>query len=83
MTTTATVPDAAVEHARVSRYQVRIERDQHPTMRIVIVDGCPHRVSLADGQDTPAGNFLGFAKMEHHLFCRSLPGRDHSRREAL
>jgi hypothetical protein len=88
MTTTATtkiitVSDTAVEHPRLVRYEVRIERDPgHPTMRIVTVDGCSHRVSLADGEGTLVGNFIGFAKMEHRIFCLNKPFQGSSREGA-
>jgi hypothetical protein len=69
-TTAKTISDTATDRPRV-RFEVRIERDPcHPAMRIVFVQGCPHRVSLADGQDTPLGTFIGFAVMEHRLFCQ-------------
>jgi hypothetical protein len=45
--------------------------ETHSLMRVVIVDGCPHRVSLADGQ--PEMNFVQFAKHEHFVFCLNGP----------
>lgn len=57
----------------------------HPLMRLVLVDGCEHRVSLSDGQPfmrsgrplsrhpAPAINFVQFAKHEHFIFCLNGP----------
>jgi len=46
----------------------------NPMLRVVSVGGCLHVVSLADGRDTPARNFVGFALAEHFVFC--LRGRN-------
>jgi hypothetical protein len=84
ITMTIPVKDAVemVDLSNARRFQIRLERDLgNPIMRIVYVNGCSHRVSLADGQGTPAGNFVEFAKAEHRLFCLkgsfcSLPDKD-------
>ena len=75
ITTTTTVPmtsplnmaDAGPESVQ---FQVRVERSPgNPAMRIVFVDSCPHNVMLTDGEGTPAGDFVGFAEIEHRVFA--------------
>ena len=57
--------------------QVRVERSPgNPAMRIVFVDSCPHNVMLTDGEGTPAGDFVGFAQIEHRIFCMNASADD-------